>query len=96
MKKWQKKAIREIMEEFDFEKVHKVMLILNWWWADTGKPPTVGELRERAEELLTHTAEVITGQYGFYSTIGGLEVYSNSVDKIIKLSFIAAEWEASK
>jgi hypothetical protein len=96
MKKWQKKAIKEIMENFDFKRVHKVMSALDWTYYDSAGIPSPDRIKEKAAELLTNIAEVKTDQYGFYSTVAGFQVYSNSVGKIIKLSFIVAEWEASK
>lgn len=56
-------AIEDILESFDFEKVHKVMKFIDWQWAilANGKyifrVPTVLELKERAKELLMDSTE---------------------------------------
>jgi hypothetical protein len=39
MKKWKKKAIKEIMDNFDFKKVHKTMVALEWKWFIENKEP---------------------------------------------------------
>jgi hypothetical protein len=96
MKKWQKKAIKEIMENFDFTRVERVMYALNWTYYDIVGIPSLDILKEKAEELLTNIAEVKTDQYGYYSDGGGFEAYHNSIDKVIKLSFTIEEREASK
>lgn len=47
----QKQAIvKRILRNFDFKKVHKVMVQLNWKWM--GELPTIDDLREQAERLL--------------------------------------------
>src|SRR5690554_4469915 len=46
-------AVEEIMENFDFERVHAVMDFLNWTWIDNPrKVPTVQALRISARGLL--------------------------------------------
>ena len=41
----------DLLDRFDFFKVHYVMTLLNWTWTDEGVPsPT--RLRKRAKELL--------------------------------------------
>lgn len=48
-------AIDEIMDNFEFEKVHKAMAVLGWKWhsVDDGpRVPTVKELRAGARRLL--------------------------------------------
>lgn len=49
-KKACKKQIKEIMEEFDFENVQKIMTTLNWTWAHV--PPDINEIKFKAERLL--------------------------------------------
>jgi len=48
--------IDEILDEFDFEKVHRVMLALDWKWYIEGEKvnPSIGDLRRRARSLLQH------------------------------------------
>lgn len=47
--------IDEIIEDFDFEKVHSAMAFLSWWWFDgagPGRIPTIKQLQEKARSLL--------------------------------------------
>ena len=47
------KAIDEIIENFNWEKVHKTMTALNWVWHDSeGETPTTGMLFKCAVRLL--------------------------------------------
>jgi hypothetical protein len=45
------KQIDSIMENFNFENVHKVMEFLNWEWQDMGIP-SISQLKLEAERLL--------------------------------------------
>jgi hypothetical protein len=94
MKKWQKKAIKEIMEEFDFDKVHKVMLILDWKWGYEPKTPTVDQLRATAEELLTKST--IGDINPHYVSTGGFEAVCDTAQKGMRLLFVVSDWEAFK
>lgn len=49
--------IDEILDEFDFEKVHRVMLALNWKWYDTEGIPSIADLRRMARSLLKQVVE---------------------------------------
>ena len=49
------KKIEVILDEFNFEKVHKAMEALNWTWYGRGVPK-IGTLRRSAKELLTRVA----------------------------------------
>lgn len=62
--------IDDIMDEFDFDKVHKIMEFLNWeWWFEGNEKrvPEVCELRKKAREHLRHVARCggTTGSGGF-------------------------------
>lgn len=52
--------IDEIMDNFDFDLVYKIMLAVDWKWADGEggmSLPTVPELRECARRLLYETVD---------------------------------------
>ena len=77
MKENQRNAmIAEIMEDFDFKKVHKVMTFLDWKWA-IGKGertvPSVYRLIKQAEQLLTEVTKYDDGGHHEVAT-GGLRV----------------------
>lgn len=61
--------IEYIMNNFDFVRVHKVMEALDWTWASAKTRngiPSVSELREQAERLLTEVEN-----YQFTSFVKG-------------------------
>jgi hypothetical protein len=49
--------IDEILDEFDFEKVHKVMVALDWEWKHSDELPSPAKLRHHARTLLRVVAE---------------------------------------
>lgn len=70
--------IEEIVDEFDFEKVHRVMLALNWQWHHTKGVPEIADLRRTARSLLKQVVEskgtlsVGTGGFTAYTHYGVL------------------------
>jgi hypothetical protein len=62
--------IDEILDEFDFEKVHRVMVALDWEVYIDGEKtiPSIGDLRRRARSLLQHV--VNSKDTAAVSTIG--------------------------
>jgi hypothetical protein len=88
MKKWEEKAIKEIMGEFDFKKMNKVMTLLDWRWHG-GSVPATDKLKQRARELLN---DVIKDKaYSIES--GGFMVLHNKERKAMKLMFVVEDWE---
>jgi hypothetical protein len=84
-----KKAIKKILEEFNFERVHTAMEALNWWWYNTGgKVPSIEELKRTANGLLTDVA--YAKHYKYIST-GGFE--ASYVDGVLDLRFILTHWD---
>lgn len=49
--------IDEILDEFDFEKVHRVMQALDWKWHNTDGVPSIADLRRMARSLLNQVVE---------------------------------------
>ena len=48
----------EILDHFDFNKVHKVMEHLNWTWFEIGdEVPSVSDIRKKARALLRECAD---------------------------------------
>lgn len=84
--------IDEIMNWFDFDRVHRTMVALNWKWADceTGVPE-VGHIRERALALLREVVEQGDGHQQYYIETGGFR--AERVDGLLKLSFSVSTWE---
>ncbi len=52
MKDKDKKRISEIMECFDFSKVHRTMLALDWTWADAPGVPDEARIRQSARRVM--------------------------------------------
>ena len=86
----QRKAVDNIMDWFDFDKVHKTMRALRWEWVGAEeKIPCQGEIRERARQLLT---DAIQSEMSIGS--GGLQVTYIPGEGFLKLEFIVSEWDA--
>lgn len=75
--------IEEMIGNFDFNKVHKVMKHLNWKWLDIGVPD-IEEMKKTARELLNSLKDKQT-----YSATGGFVARRNSYD--FSLSFEVEE-----
>ena len=85
----QRKAIDNIMDWFDFDKVHKTMRVLRWEWLSAEeKIPCQGEIREKARRLLT---DAIQSEMSVGS--GGLQVTYIPTEGFLKLEFIVSEWD---
>ena len=82
-------AIDNILDEFDFEKAHKVMEFLEWKWSNA--VPTIADMRRLARNLLKEAAE---GEVVAIGT-GGLQVRKCVVDGTIYLTleFVVASWD---
>ena len=90
------KQIEDIMDEFNFGEVRKVMESLEWTWSETGCIPEEYDLRKSARKLLKHAAEMIdesldvsggsTATGGFYATSkAGCYHYGDMRDKWLRL-----------
>ena len=87
----QQDAIDGIMDYFDFEKVLKVMELLEWEWQDAEEGiPTVPELRQQARRLLKMSLKEKTNP----STGGFHVMYESREDgsEFIQLMFAVEEW----
>lgn len=94
MKKWQKKAIKEIMVNFDFKKVHKTMTFLDWRWGIEAKVPSLAEIKSHAKEKLKRVCRESKDRGYFFIDSGGFLVEAISHEsKILRLSFVLSEWD---
>ena len=57
-----KKLIKEVISTFNFEKVHKTMVFLDWTWR-FDKVPDVVELKHTAERLLKEAGKKCLKHY---------------------------------
>ena len=87
-----KPKINAILRDFDFEKVHRVMMLLNWQWSQ-GRVPTVAEIRKVATMLLRDLVRnkniTGTGTGGFWAD----RRYDEDGEKRITLSFVVEDAE---
>lgn len=77
------KRIEEILNEFDFRSVRRVMVLLNWTWASVDGIPTEKDLRNRARYLLQ---EVSKSKYQRNAT-GGFVAERDDDDGALSLYF---------
>ena len=83
--------IEDILDEFDFGKVQRVMEHLNWTWHDSDGVPTLVQLRKQARFLMKECIgheEYTTATGGFWvqkRTFEGLPYY--------RLIFAVTEWD---
>ena len=89
-------TIDDIMDNFDFDKVHEAMTLLGWRWVNHDTKafeiPHVSELRKRARRLMqdamgSHMPSYATGT-------GGFEVDKETIEgKVyLSLSFVLTSW----
>ena len=93
--------IDEILDNFDFEKCHKVMTFLDWKWFQTNSVPTIGEMRGNARNLIRDCVKglflqtSITKEYSVET--GGFVVnayQSYPGDKVyLSLRFSVSSWD---
>lgn len=95
------KLIENILENFDFEKVRKVMEFLNWTWATTPEPnsvPTTYQLIKSSKERLENAYKcALKEKENYYSSSGGFEAFAEYNDKTkkvdyLELKFILTDW----
>lgn len=86
----QNKAVNEIMDWFDFEKVHKTMRVLRWKWSGTEEGvPLLGEIKQRARQLLVQSIEENTT-----ISTGGFRATYSHYENHLNLEFILSECES--
>jgi len=87
--------IKNIMDNFDFLKVHKVMTHLNWTWFGSPEVPTIKKLKELALRLLTEVSEANSAS--FIETGGFRAVKMENAESFcgygLELNFIVEQWE---
>jgi hypothetical protein len=90
------KQVEDILDEFDFQRVQKVMEALDWNYFDSvDKVPSIGELRKMARYLLGigYNADPSPD---YFTSSGGFEVtrymYPGETVKYLTLKFVVTEW----
>jgi hypothetical protein len=92
------KQIEDIVDDFDFEVVKKVMDFLDWQWVDADEGiPRIGELRKKARLLLSEVAvKVLLSaeiEADYNIATGGFRASAHKYDDkvYLKLSFELTE-----
>jgi hypothetical protein len=100
-----KVMIKDIMDNFDFDKVYEAMDALDWKWR--GEIPSLYDLREEADRLLWGAAKSRLGDFKdehweipIMNGCGGFEAKAwcnEDKTKIIALdlAFIVSSWDAN-
>ena len=86
----EEQIIEDILDEFDFSKVQKVMEALDWTWHDSDGVPTLGQLRKKARSLMKYCI----GHSQYTTATGGFHVHKETHDGITfyQLQFVVTEW----
>ena len=95
---WQQKlseSIDECINEIDWNKIHKVMILLDWVWAGEGVP-SVDRLKQFTRKQLEDTIiRGMTNQTDMYVFCGGIKTsyrhYNDNNE--ISIEFILESWE---
>ena len=79
--------IDKVIENFDFEKVHKVMCALNWKWADHDRydVPSISRMCELSLTLLMQV--VHSKEEDVWISTGGFKAHKDK-NNILTLEFI--------
>lgn len=86
------KIIDEILDEFDFETVHRTMKALDWKWSGCEVDiPSIGDLRRMARELLQ---ELLRNDKYHITGTGGL--YAYRIADTVGLRFEVTSYEVEK
>ena len=89
--------IDDIMDNFDFDRVHDTMEMLGWGWVDrdTGDYaiPEIIELRKRARSLMKEAMNSSQSSYGI--STGGFQVDKKTIEgkTYLSLSFVLTSWD---
>lgn len=89
--------IESILENFDFQKIHKVMEFLNWTWFGSGKEvPSTYKLIKRTEEYLNECYDYsLKNKEDYGVASGGMYVTSFYEEGEVELSakFVITSWD---
>lgn len=89
--------IEDLLDEFDFDKVKKVMDFLDWKYFDIedGEGMSVGRLRQMARYLLELVYNEEDQEHSFTAS-GGFHaerwMYPGDTQKYLELKFVITEW----
>ena len=89
--------IDDIMDNFDFDKVHEAMLLLGWRWVNHDTQafeiPEISELRKRARGLMRNA--IASSRDSYTTATGGFQVDKETIEGkvFLSLSFVLTSWD---
>jgi len=85
--------IEQVLKYFAFKFVHQAMTALNWTWATLHGVPSIDDLKDQAERLLTEAAEgyLKNKEDTWFVSCGGLK--ATCKEGVLRLEFVCDEWE---
>jgi hypothetical protein len=98
-------SIDTVMDNFDFGRVHTVMVATNWLWHRRGGSmddyyrPEVSDLRKRAREQLRETVDEMQSRKlkEFAINCGGFRTHAWQEDEnakvYVQLEFVVESWD---
>lgn len=101
MKKKTKKVINKIIQQFDFKRVHKVMILLDWNWV-VGGVPSVPILKQFAKNRLMEAAierlkdTELNHNVPYVISSGGFEVSAYCNKKKTKINYLELKFVLSQ
>jgi len=85
--------IKNIIDNFDFHKVNKVMTFLNWTWAGSSKSPSISQLKVKATELLNDICDdYYDNEYWEFASVGSGGFEATRYEDHIGLEFVVSGW----
>ena len=98
--KIREQLISEIVENFNWEKTHKAMRLLEWQWVNTitdDGVPTIGNLMVTAVRLLQDAYDgAMKEKETYHCGTGGFQAIAHVEDKELyrlELKFVLTEWD---
>ena len=92
-------CIEEIVKEVDWNKIHKIMVCVDWIWATCGGTPTVDELKQRAREQLEEVAiQALCNKENYTLSCGGIETSARFYEEddesgwTLEFKFVLDSW----
>lgn len=90
--------IMDCLDEFDFDRVHRVMTFLDWKYADSKEVPDIQTLRKKARKYLQEVmGQALNSEGGEYIIGTGGFRYEAKLypDNFVwlRMSFILEEWD---
>jgi hypothetical protein len=90
-------TIMDCLDEFDFERVHKVMMHLNWTYSDCKDVPTVEYLRKNARKYLVDVVkEALERKTEYITSTGGFRYEAKHYENDylwLRMSFTIEDWD---